>query len=93
MTRKQDSVPKQNWKDLVTGQKDFLQTVVREVVQQMLELEMEETLQAGKGERTPERLGYRWADADHASGQAGVAGTAGPTRAIPDGDFRTISEE
>ena len=59
MTRKQDSVPKQNWKDLVTGQKDFLQTVVREVVQQMLELEMEETLQAGKGERTPERLGYR----------------------------------
>jgi putative transposase len=59
MTRKQDSVPKQNWKDLVAGQKDFLQTVVREVVQQMLELEMEETLQAGKGERTPERLGYR----------------------------------
>jgi len=41
MTRKQDSVPKQNWKDLVAGQKDFLQTVVREVVQQMLELEME----------------------------------------------------
>lgn len=59
MTRKQDSAQKQNWKELVAGQKDFLKPLVQEVVQQVLELEMEETLQAGKGERTIERQGYR----------------------------------
>lgn len=59
MTRKQDSARKQNWKDLVAGQEDFLKPLVQEVVQQVLELEMEETLQAGKGERTMERQGYR----------------------------------
>lgn len=59
MTRKQDSANKQNWKELVAEQKDFLKPLVQEVVQQLLELEMEETLQAGKGERTGERLGYR----------------------------------
>jgi putative transposase len=59
MTRKQDSAEKQNWKELVAGQKDFLRPLVQEVVQQVLELEMEETLQAGKGERTAERQGYR----------------------------------
>lgn len=59
MTRKQDSAEKQNWKELVAGQKDFLKPLVQEVVQQVLELEMEETLQASKGERTTERQGYR----------------------------------
>lgn len=59
MTRKQDNAQKQNWKDLMAGQTDFLKPLVQEVVQQVLELEMEETLQAGKGERTGERQGYR----------------------------------
>lgn len=59
MTQKQHSAGKQNWKELVAGQQDFLKPLVQEVVQQVLELEMEETLQAGKGERTSERQGYR----------------------------------
>lgn len=59
MTRKQDSAKKQNWKDLVAEQKDFLKPLVEEVVQQLLELEIKETLQAGKRERTAERVGYR----------------------------------
>jgi putative transposase len=59
MTPKQDSAKRENWKDLVAGQEDFLKSLVQEVVQQVLELEMEEALQAGKGERTEERLGYR----------------------------------
>lgn len=59
MTRKQDSAKKQNWKDLVAEQENFLKPLVQQVIQQVLEQEMEETLQAGKGERTSERLGYR----------------------------------
>jgi putative transposase len=59
MTRKQDSAKKQNWKDLVAEQENFLKPLVQQVIQQVLEEEMEETLQAGKGERTTERLGYR----------------------------------
>ena len=59
MTRKQDNAKRENWKDLVAGQDDFLKSLVHEVVQQVLEQEMEETLQASKGERTEERLGYR----------------------------------
>lgn len=52
MTRKQDNAKKENWKDLVAGQDDFLKSLVQEVVQQVLEQEMEETLQAGRSERT-----------------------------------------
>jgi len=59
MTRKQNSADKQSWKELMAGQTDFLKPLVQEVIQQVLELEMEETLQAGKGERTAERQGYR----------------------------------
>ena len=46
-------------KSVLAEQKDFLQPVVQEAVQAVLELEMEECLQAGKHERTEGRLGYR----------------------------------
>jgi putative transposase len=46
-------------KSVLVEQKEFLQPVVQEAVQAILELEMEECLQAGKHERTEERLGYR----------------------------------
>jgi putative transposase len=46
-------------KSVLVEQKDFLQPVVQEAVQGILELEMEECLQAGKHERTDSRLGYR----------------------------------
>lgn len=46
-------------KTVLMEQKDFLQPVVQEAVQAILEVEMEECLQAGKHERSAERMGYR----------------------------------
>jgi transposase-like protein len=46
-------------KTVLMEQKDFLQPVVQEAVQAILEVEMEECLQAGKHERSDQRLGYR----------------------------------
>ena len=95
MTRKQDSAKKQNWKDLVAEQKDFLKPLVQEVVQQLLELEMEETLHAGKGERTGERLGYRSGSYGRTLitrvGKTGIACTPGSPGTIPNRDLRAIS--
>jgi len=44
---------------VLMAQPDFLAPVVQEAVQAILEVEMEECLQAGKHERSAERLGYR----------------------------------
>ncbi len=46
-------------KSVLMAQKDFLAPVVQEAVQAILEVEMEECLQAGKHERSDQRLGYR----------------------------------
>lgn len=46
-------------KSVLMEQPDFLQPVVQEAVQAILEVEMEECLQAGKHERSEQRLGYR----------------------------------
>jgi putative transposase len=46
-------------KSVLMEQKDFLVPVVQEAVQAILEVEMEECLQAGKHERSDRRLGYR----------------------------------
>lgn len=59
MTRKQDSAKKTNWKELMSEQEDFLRPLIREILQEVLETEMEETVGAEKGERTPNRRGYR----------------------------------
>ncbi len=49
-------------KPVLMAQPDFLQPVVQEAVQAILEVEMEECLQAGKHERSEQRLGYRSGD-------------------------------
>ena len=66
MTRKRDpndgarvTVDTEQVKSVLMAQPDFLMPVVQEAVQAMLEVEMEECLQAGKHERSEERLGYR----------------------------------
>ena len=59
MTRKKDSAEKKSWKELMNEDADFLRPLMREVVQQVLEAEMDETLGAHKSERTGERVGYR----------------------------------
>jgi putative transposase len=65
MTRTQDNAKQSNneeiWKKALVGRgrPDWLRDVVEEVVQQVLEGEMDQALCAQKGERTPERRGYR----------------------------------
>ena len=59
MTRKQNIAKAINWKELMAEQEDFLRPLIEQVIQQVLEGEMEEALGAGKGERTPNRQGYR----------------------------------
>ncbi|ESZ65971.1 transposase, partial [Mesorhizobium sp. L103C131B0] len=46
-------------KDILLSNPEGLHEVIRAVMQEVLEAEMEEALGASKGERTPERLGYR----------------------------------
>ncbi len=59
MTRKQDSAKKTEWKELISEQEDFLRPIIRKVLQELMEADMDEALGAEKGERTPDRLGYR----------------------------------
>src|SRR5258706_6361011 len=53
------AVEAQEIKAVLMEQPDFLQPVVQEAVQAILEMEMEECLQAGKHERTGDRQGDR----------------------------------
>lgn len=73
----------------MAGQEEFLRPLIQEVIQQVLEAEMDEALEAGKSERTAGRLGYPVGplqpDAVDARGEAGVAGAAGAAGAVPDG--------
>jgi transposase-like protein len=46
-------------KALFSEEKDGLRNILREVLQEVLEQEMTDSLGAGKGERSPARLGYR----------------------------------
>jgi len=63
MTRKQNSagarITAEELRHLLVEDRDLLQVIVEQTVQQVLEVEMEEALQAGKSERTETRLGYR----------------------------------
>jgi putative transposase len=59
MARSKVTAGELDWKALLGEEREFFRGVVQEVVQQVLEAEMEEALQAGKGERTEGRLGYR----------------------------------
>ena len=53
------SLSKPEVKAVLSRQEDFLRPVVQEAVQAILEVEMEECLQAGSYERVEGRLGYR----------------------------------
>jgi putative transposase len=59
MTRKQNNAKKVEWKKLIAEQQDFLRPLIREVLQQVMEAEMEDIVGAEKSERTPNRSGYR----------------------------------
>jgi len=59
MTRKQHSIDVAELKQIAQDQPDLLRPLIQAVVQEVLETEMDEALQAGKHERNAERLGYR----------------------------------
>ncbi|MBM1175488.1 IS256 family transposase [Microvirga arabica] len=59
MTNTKDKPAAAAIKDLLSHSPDGLREVVRVVMQEMLEAEMTDALQAEKGERTASRLGYR----------------------------------
>jgi putative transposase len=62
MTRKQNSSKEEVWKAALIDavkEENFLRPLVEQIVQQILEAGMDETLGAEKNERTPNRLGYR----------------------------------
>src|SRR5512140_3976486 len=48
-----------DWKEMLGEDEGFLKAIVQQVFQEVLEQEMDEAIQARKGERTPGRLGYR----------------------------------
>ena len=59
MTQQQYTVDVAQLKALLTEDRDFLRPAVQELLQEVLEVEMCETVQAGKHERTGARQGYR----------------------------------
>ncbi|PCK88054.1 IS256 family transposase, partial [Rhizobium sophoriradicis] len=59
MTKIEDKTAVGAVKDILLSNPDGLHEVIRAVMQEVLEAEMDEALGAAKGERTPERLGYR----------------------------------
>jgi transposase-like protein len=59
MTSTKDKPAAAAIKDLLSQSPDGLREIVRAVMQEMLEAEMTDSLQAEKGERTASRLGYR----------------------------------
>ena len=87
MTRK-PRIRAEDLRRMLSEDGDLLKTIIEQTVQQVLEAEIDEALQAGRGERSEQQLGYRsgyygrtlvtyWQDR--------AAGTAGPTRAFPYG--------
>ena len=59
MTVKDGTKGSADLKALIASDPDFVRTLVRAALQEVLEAEMTETVGAAKGERTPDRLGYR----------------------------------
>jgi transposase-like protein len=59
MTVKKGKAEIGRMKELLAGDDEFIRSVVRAALQEVLEAEMTEAVGAAKGERTPARLGYR----------------------------------
>jgi putative transposase len=59
MTQRKNSAKQTSVQALMEQDRDLLRRLMKEALQQVLEAEMEETLQAGKGEQRESRLGYR----------------------------------
>ena len=59
MTQKKSIISREDVKQALQQDDEFLRPLIQRILQEVLEVEMEETLHAGKSERTGGRLGYR----------------------------------
>ncbi|MCO5045803.1 MAG: IS256 family transposase [Kiritimatiellae bacterium] len=59
MTKRKSIITREELKRVVMEDEDFLKTLMQMALQEVLEAEMDETIGAGKGERTESRRGYR----------------------------------
>lgn len=59
MARSKSIVSVDEVKEILEAEPDFLKTLVTKLIQDVLEAEMDEALQAAKSERNDSRLGYR----------------------------------
>jgi transposase-like protein len=59
MTQKKSIISREDVKQALQQDDDFLRPLIQRVIQEVLELEMEDSLHAAKSERTSARLGYR----------------------------------
>src|SRR6201985_2193256 len=59
MTQKKDSATAADWRAILGSGLEGMRPLVQQIVQEVLEAEMDETLGAQKSERTPNRVGYR----------------------------------
>jgi len=59
MTKSNVAVTREELKRMLSEDEDFLRPMLRSVVQELLEAEMDECVGAAKGERNETRLGYR----------------------------------
>jgi transposase-like protein len=59
MTQKKTVISREDVKQALQGDDDFLRPLIQRVIQEVLEAEMEQSLLATKSERTTARLGYR----------------------------------
>jgi putative transposase len=82
MTVKKGKAEIGRMKELLAGDDEFIRSVVRAALQEVLEAEMTEAVGAGKGERTLARLGYRSGSYSRTLitrvGKLRAAGAAGP---------------
>ena len=59
MTQRKHSIDVAELKQIAQNQPDLLRPLIQTVLQEVLETDMDEALQAGKHERSADRLGYR----------------------------------
>ena len=64
MSRRKERARREDVKALLAADQDFLRPLVQVVLQELLEAEMTEALDAEKGERTPTRLRFGEGRAD-----------------------------
>jgi transposase-like protein len=89
MTKTEGKTASATVKAILLSRPDGLREVIRAVMQEVLEAEMDEAVGASKGERTPERLGYR--SGYYGRSRPSTSAWTRASRRLPSGRFRSPS--